>query len=503
MIGMSWFNGLVACVSSVILYISTFLSLVYSGLLKGTSRLFLICSFCSLTVFLMAFPAINNIELWADEVFVIKYADALLNPSHYSTYHKFGGLTPLEQLTVYLWQSTVHNISKEYMEFTYRIPPMIFHSLAAFFFTLGIAYLLKFHLPPIRKKHWALLILCFSLFFFNPLLFIYSMELRNYSFSILGVCVLIVVFLKNKVSTAAAIPTLLLPGLNFIFHFFILIPTVLISCFQNKRLVFHHILLLVLIVFYFKQVIDYSKIPSWYYANSNYMSIDIHHGIYLLKEYITKIFGTEKLSIIMILTSLFIMYHVRTIIHKSTFMKLAILLIISLVSITATGLLIKYPFFTTRHFIIATPLVLMIILYPLILINNKSLHWSIIVMLGCLVLWIYSDIQMLATGKPFNKSLMGTKLVLSIAEKEDRKIIFNAGDLPIDLRNYYIMSFNWYKNNYPSINIIEEPDITNAIQTYNKTPQSILYVLSPGASLNALLPIGKTTIFKNVFIAYR
>lgn len=127
------------------------------------------------------FTQINAIELWADEFWVIDIAlvnfEYILPKS--ATEHVLA--PPVDYWNLHFWILFLNSLNIPQTAFNLRVPYMVYHFLAATLFSI----LISKHLGSENRRSSELLyqFLYFMFYFFNPIFFYFSIEVRFYSLS--------------------------------------------------------------------------------------------------------------------------------------------------------------------------------------------------------------------------------------------------------------------------------------------------------------------------------
>lgn len=413
----------------------------------------------------LLFPYINNLELWVDEIGVINIARLPLGSIAREAMTTHVTVPPLDYWNMWAWNKFAVLFPIPVLEFIYRFPYMVMHSISAFLF----AFLIKKN-KKITFTSLIVSIMLFLLYFFNPLLFIYSYEVRFYTMTFMGALITFILFERNKLFELKYIPLSLLFCLNSVLHFLILAPFICFGLFQrvNKKNVLILGLLLLLMGFmtllkvYIPQPLETTNYSKQISDNLTWL-----YSVYFDADW--------KSYIAYMLLVLLIIFHPK----DSLFIM--ILVVIYIVSLFYIDKYINYRYFGAKHFLFIMPFLSVLVL-KLFSIGKSSIYKAAISIIIYLIFLLpfYSYLQKVVRGEIIiAKSPMGIKEVFATADKNKMdKILISYGDSSTEDIDYDRIGFTWYSQLYPHIIIVDSID-TDVCGLFSNEPSVILYYL-PG-----------------------
>jgi hypothetical protein len=427
-------------------------------------RIFLF-SFFGTIIYLLFSPAIKNVELWGDEIGVIKTAHLQFKEivSYVSTHH--ASVPPLDYWNLWFWKFIADFTPIDYAELVYRIPYMFFHGLAAIIFSLLIEKTItKDNLLP-----KSISFIAFLTYFLNPILFFYSIEVRFYSLAALGSVITLYLFVENKLYQLKFLPLLLLFCLNSIFEFILFFPLLiygLIKESSNRKSIIISLISLVLML-----LVIWPKllIPQ---------PVSAQQSLALVLSAFKKLVGLQFWTLYQIVTILIIIA-MSLILNqlRRPFLLMAGFIFSYLIFITFTGLYKGYFDFHARHYLFILPFFLYL-LFPLSGLSLKqSLCLSILIFAIFTLPWANNIKEGLQEQSLFTKSLIGSKKIIKLAESKKLQIIVAPNidnNLPEDVYRFNLESFFWYTQFYPSVKVISLDNFGEACRYFEQKNNSIL-----------------------------
>lgn len=415
---------------------------------------------------------INNIELWGDEIGVIKIAHLPFKYVVSQLSQQHIAVPPLDYWNLWFWKFIAILFPPNYAEIAYRIPYMIFHCLSAILFSLTVEKMVD-NSSKLFKS--ILSLVAFLTYFFNPILFLYSMEVRYYSLTALGAMVIIYLFLEKKLFYLKYLPLLLLFCLNSVFQFILLAPFVVYGLFDKNTEKGKLTLLFASLILMAALIRPILLIPP---PVSNQQSINlILASLKLLINSQFRFSSQYFLTIALIFLPLFF----------KKFRKESLFLISLFPFYMSSIILISfykgYFDFYVRHYVFAVPLFLYILFQPLKIFTSKQSYLFItIIFIAYTLFWASEVKHRLSVSNVFSKAPIGNKKVLQLAKNDKYKIIIvpNVND-SFSNENYKFCteSFLWYANQfYPLVKISTPNNINEACLQFEENSHSILFSIS-------------------------
>jgi len=408
--------------------------------------------------YLLLFSHINQ-ELWGDELEVLRLAYLPFGRIANEVFKQHVSSPPMDYWNLSLWRY-VAEILPTYREFIFRVPYMTFHLIAATLFALavdkGVGNRNKVKGVDIRG---ALYFVAFFTYFFNPLLFAYSIEVKFYALSALGVVIVLSLFISDRFLNLKYLPLLLLFCLNSVFQFVIVAPFLLIFAIRTqtsiKKLMIFSGSFLTMFIMIWPRL-------SFYEITSRARTLDLIAKA--MNEFVT-IHLSNNAQVI----GLFIVLGI-ILLQKKTRQQAVILigvLIFYLFTISLSEYIGGYLWFGVRYYIYVVPVLLFLIF--LVFKNKLFARW--IVILGILVLYLYPwqkfITRMVLNKYYFSKDLIGSKYVLEFANREGLEVVVvpnNNRSINQEIFSWYIHTLKLYAQFYPSVQVTYVPKNINVCE---------------------------------------
>ncbi|MCL4199872.1 hypothetical protein KJZ67_00845 [Patescibacteria group bacterium] len=416
----------------------------------------------SCIVYAVLFPFINSFELWVDEIEVIRFARMPLADIAQAVMTKHVAVPPLDYWNMWVWNKVVVLLPVHVWEYAYRVPYMFIHSLAAVVLGLTCWELVK--APPRLRM---LTVLCgFLLYFFNPLLFAYSYEVRFYAMTFLGAAVVAVLYSRGRLFVTENVPLVLLFCLNSIYQFIILVPFICYgvigkSTRKNALLLGGSAALVALII------LPFLYIPHPVETiQANRRIVEGLYGLSALyfntpwRQYLVYLF-IVALCLLRRKKSLFLL-------GATAFYVLVII---------ALDTRYNYRYFSGKHFLFIMPFCT-VVAYELFLLSRAVwFRASAIVLMSVVFLYpFYGHMHKMYT-KEFiaAKSPMGLKEVFGYAvDNNIERIIVEYGDTSAENIAYYQLAVTWYSEIFRQLKV-DEFAFRLGCAEFMSSPSSLMY----------------------------
>ena len=417
---------------------------------------------------------IGAIELWGDEIGVIKIASLNFNDIVKFTPKLHAAVPPLDYWNLWLYRQLI-DVNPQYQEIIYRVPYMFFHLISSLLFTLMIIKNLFSDFNQKFYKH-IIITLVFLTYFFNPLLFFYSIEVRFYALAVLGVNLILFLYLENKLYDLKFLPLLLLFCLNSVFQFIAITPF-LIKDFLAKKFKtggFKIFLLSFILMFVF--VLPKLHAPNHVdtLASLGLIFSALHHFFFLQFPSFLQI-----TALIIIIFWALIKNKIR---GKILFLILAFFFCLFVISLAAY--LKGYFDFHHRHYLFTLP-ILLYLLFSLIKLLDYKKEWLLFLLIFAFFTlpWITQTVNRLITQNLFSKALNGSKQILQLAQNKKMEIIIVPNSEKIMSESTYrfnLDSFNWYAQFYPGVKIssYQNEDYHQACKEFEASQKKVIFSLS-------------------------
>ncbi len=431
----------------------------------------------ALVVYALFFVPINNLELWIDEIEVIRFGQLPLGAIAREVMTKHVVVPPLDYWHMWLWNKVASLAPVSSMEFVYRVPYMLMHIMAATLLAMTFRRILT------KGRRWVdavVLITGFLLYFLSPLPFVYSYEVRYYGFMLLGAAVVITLHYQKKLFALRFFPLILLFCLNSVFHFIILLPF-LVKGMMDKQtrkqviLLSGGLALMAVIIFPFLYVPRLAISAG----DTILQSLALLKNIYLEAWWQWAIASVSVLLLILLRRKNAIFFIIAFVVY--------VLLVVALESA------IQYPYFGARHFIFLLPFGT-VILYELANIRASTRYkivWTGIVWLTFLLPFrAYMGNTHAGTWR-IPKLSTGLKQVFQYASSHAiAHVLVEYGNTNKEDTWYYDIGISWYADHYPHITTMQYANLESC-QIFHESQSALLYVVPDAASCG---PMPHTTI---------
>ncbi len=387
--------------------------------------------------YLINFHNINSLELWSDEVGVIQIAESPFSLIARSVFMWHASALPLDYWNMWAWNHIVIFFSKDYQEFIYRIPYMIFHIVAGIILVFYALNQASYKRSYLEKMFIGICI--FLLYFLNPFLLQYSYEVRFYALSFLGVILAVRMMDYGSFYSTKNFPIVVIFTVNSIYQHIIVIPYLVWSLCDKKNrrqaIFMLGIFVGLFVIFFHKMLI--ATVPQTIPTFSFVMSPLVHMHEVLLAE------RAQFIFLLGIIVYGLCFFTKKTVYFLSLFLW-------SITIVIAIALYSQYASFHVRHYLFALPIMYFLLVTPLFRLKRRA---SIIYVIALTSVFTYSWIngQMQgALGLPrnFSKSIYGFKDAVVMASKiTTKQIVTYSSDEPGQGAQ---ISLLWYARRYKS-----------------------------------------------------
>lgn len=409
---------------------------------SGYRYLFLGGMLAAFFIYVLWLPLINAIELWGDEIGVIQFARLPFEkiPSYVAAYH--AAVPPLDYWNLWFWNKLAPLFPIPFHEFFYRIPYMVIHTIGATLFGFILLKELAINRHRVGRRLRALVYFVgFFAFFFHPLLFWYSLDVRFYSLAATGSVVILYFFLYPDRLQKRHVPFLLFLCLNALSQNFLTGVLFLKTYIHNRQLyllaAFGALGILLFVIG--KHMLIPQPIPA----------IEMRDRIVTaLKDFWSIPFPW------IVQSALAIICIAGAFVSKNRRMLTTLIFGIGYFLVVSVGAFAKGYFdFHVRHYAFIVPWVLYSMLGAIVAMERKVRFALLgITLIIFIIPWGMGDYISLSEGKLISKALIGSKVVSSVA-KQHRARIFIApneggGVLPSSVFEFYTRSIVWYGQQY-------------------------------------------------------
>lgn len=451
-------------------------------------RIVAIIFLTSSVIYLFFFNKIASIELWGDEIGVLNLSELPFENISSNVFSRHASVPPLDYWNMHFFRYVVMSSPVQYQEFFYRVPYMFFHIMSTIFFVIIIHRFLQD--KPAYKSTLLkniILFLAYLMYFFHPLLFVYSLEVRFYALAILGVMISFCLYFYKKLNNLYFLPLLLLFTLNSIFQFLIVIPIVSVA-YCAKQVSFKNFLLylssfgsMALLIF-----VRLQEAPT--------ISSDI-----LEKKILDVLF--QLLNINLMNNAVALMF--ASIMLAAFYRKRAqvfffiLIFIFQIASITLISYMKGYFDFHIRHYLFAVPTFLLLLFYSITVINNKKLIFLFMIIFTFVGMsWLLNSVALLKSENGLTKSPAGAKEIVSLAKKNNQFLVYssdyrilgiNTMEDPdfVSRSDFYLSSYIWYAQKY-NLEMKQATTLSDACAIFNENPSALRISIIPNEKCNEL-----------------
>ena len=428
-------TGVIPLVSYfVLLYLALLSSSYVYKLTEPHKKIVFILSTAAIATYGLLLRYIDKIELWGDETNVIRIANLPFGDIARSVATSHVAVPPLDYWNMWVWKYVVSLI--ETPEVAFRLPYMAYHIAAAVCFALIFTKVGNKLVP----------VVAFLVYFFNPLLFLYSLEVRYYALTALGSTLILFLHINNVLFELRFLPLLLLLGLNSVFLYLLLIPFAFFYVLKNPK----HL------------------IPVGFFA----ISFFIIYPLLLVSPQIerSKTLGLIIIAFKQLITlqlpqtfhvGFFVLAVVIAVISKSWFQqKLSILvsIIFSVIAISSLAYYKGYFDFFVRHYLFIVPLIIYFLLIPLKSLSNRYRAIYLLLLLSIFVFpWINYDLNSLKQGNLYSKSPLGVREIYRTTIDNEAALIIAPNERSVlspPVYDFYTSNIIWYSTYYPSVEML-------------------------------------------------
>jgi len=455
-----------------VMLLSSLSSLVPFSITKKILIRILFSSAIFLLVYGFFSSYIGNIELWGDEINVIRVAGYDFGSISKIASEFHIAVPPLDYWSMHFWSRVVTVFPVLYHEFLYRIPYMFMHALAAFIFALLVEKSAR--RDSNKQEDILVFFLSFVSYLVNPILFLYSIEVRYYALAALGSLIPLYLFVNGKLYSLRYYPLLLLFCLNSVFQFLVLIPYglygLVLQSASRRRGIILLVSLFILLVFIYPTLLIGPGVGK---EEPGRLIFSAVHDFWLLQFG----WGIQQIGAVAIFICLLT-------VRRSSLRFLFGVLPFYMISIITIEYTKQYFDFHVRHFIIAIPVLLYLLFLPLVVTRGAIRHIAIIAIVILFTIpWTQKTNSLITSHKLFSKSLIGSKMLVDLSKKNDANIIFapNTGrPLPDGVYAFFVESAQWYLDTYSSARIIHTQTSEEVCRLLQKNTHLLVYSLTGG-----------------------
>lgn len=427
---------------------------------------------------------IADIEFWGDELGVIYVAKLPFEKiiPFISTNH--ASALPLDYWNMWIWKFAADLFPVSYREFAYRIPYMFFHLLAAIIFALTVE-------KESKNKGGGKIIslLAFLTYFFNPLLLLYSIEVRFYSQTALGATVSLYLFLRKKLFRTPYFIFMLYFCLNSVFQFIILLPLIAYEFIRKrsdkKEIVFCFFCLIMLFLTIKKIILIPQPVSHQESIKLIFSALNILINSQFWSLFLKVIFS------FLIIVPLFRKHTRPKTLLFSGFISFYILVI------SLTAYIKGYFDFYVRHYLFVLPFFLFLFFVGFSKIKKQAvIFFFIFLYLNLSFIWIHRMTKILYTSDLnqnfYTKALLGNKAALELAKHRSFRIVifpYVENSFPKENYRFNVWSIVTYaKFFYPAVKIKIPSEPAIACNYFFENEDILL--ISPGVKIECSQNIG-------------
>lgn len=396
----------------------------------------------SILYLLMHKHHILSLELWSDEIFSLKIsgnafqeiAKTALTQSVIPPYHYW---------ELWFWKALISSSSVTQIEFLYRVPSMVYHTISAIIFASFIS-----SKSSVNSCIWKYILNCiaFLSFYFNPLLFPFALEVRPYAAMVLGSVISLIALDSKEFKETRYVPVQLsMFNLSF-FHAISWIPVgIYLSILKNKKIFVIYVISLVILYISFA---PYIRMPDQ--TTQDVVRNAINRSIHT----IVSTFISNNFSLVILLISC--VYFLLT----RTNYLLAVQVFSVWIFSVVLGFMIQYTAFAPRHLILSFPILIYILFFPLFSIRIRWYQILLICICTFFTLpWILKTDRMLTNRQFAPKISIGIKDAIFQAQKQDKSIALEVAPVDADDPLYFTYKYMeyvslWYINQYNNTQLI-------------------------------------------------
>ena len=416
---------------------------------------------------------INAIELWGDEIGVIEIAEGRFQDIVQGISSLHAAVPPLDYWNMWFWKYIVKPFPARYMEFLYRVPYMALHVAGGILFAFACVGKKRASDTANRywyKLYWAVLVTAFLTYFFNPLLFFYSIEVRFFILAAAGISLVLLLYRRGELGRLKYFPLLLLLGLNSIYQLIVL-PLFFIAYYltgrerKNAVLMVGSIIILSLIIW------PILLIPS---------PVSQKESLELIRQAIYQFYNLQLESWPQVVPIGIIMGVAIWRSYKDRHLQGVLLVLIGgFWIITGASYIKGYFDFYPRHYLFLIPLILYLIFYiPEQLGQRFGFGMLFLIVVFMTLPWLSTDIYRLKTKMSFSKAYIGSKEVMEYAESGNHPIIVlpnTEGKNYTPGYDFSVKSIRWYAKSYRWVKVIYPETTEEACEAFSKNRNTILY----------------------------
>lgn len=431
---------------------------------KQRHILFLL-GYIAVCTYVFFFRYINNLELWVDEIQVIRFGQLPLGNIARTVLTEHVAVPPLDYWNMWIWQHVASLVPVANSEFAYRVPYMGVHVATALVFAM-----LGRRIAATQKASGTFtMVIGFFLYFFNPLPFMYSYEIRFYAMTLLGAAVVLMLFFQKRLYDATSVPLVLLFCLNSVYQFIILAPFIVLGIIDpttRKKAIILGVATLVMAVMILPAVYIPGPIPGVSAGER------ISQGLLWLRNFYFD--GPWKLYAAYIAIALLVVFRKQ---------RAVLLLAVSLLYVgVVVGLdnRYNYRYFGAKHFLFVIPFCTVAVMEVCAIGRTVLFRVCVTGVVVWMFFWpFYRHLQKIYAGELLmTKAPMGLKYIFQHAmNRRIGMVIVDYGNASEESVRYYNAAISWYADRYPNVSVTE-PGVFDGCTSLRMNPSAVLYSVS-------------------------
>ncbi len=370
---------------------------------------------------------ILSLELWSDEIFSLKISGNAFQEIAKNALTQ-SVIPPYHYWELWFWKILVASNSVDQIEFLYRVPSMVYHTISAIIFASYIS-----SKSSINSRVWrnTLNCLAFLSFYFNPLLFPFALEVRPYAAMVMGSVISLIALDTGEFKANRYIPVqLALFNLSFFYAISWIPIGVYLSILKNKRIFAVYVISLAILYISFA---PYIRMPDQ--TTQDVVLFAINRSIHT----VLSVFISNHFSLVILLISCVYILHARA--------KYLLLLQVFSVWIFSIilGYMIQYSAFAPRHLILSFPILLYFLFFPLFSMKIRS-YQIFLICIGIFFTlpWMQKTEAMISNRQFAPKISIGIKDAISKAQKQHKGIALDVVSVTINDPLYFTYKYMEY-----------------------------------------------------------
>jgi len=412
-------------------------------------------------VYACLYSAIAHTAFWGDELAIIQTVfGSVFYAIYIASTHVMA--PPMDYINLWIWNG-MFSFLRSYIpsEVYFRLPYMFLHLISSIFFSW--ICVLGWEKLEDAKKNSILFdivaVVSFAAYFFNPLLFWYSIEVKFYTPAGLGSLLCLLLFLRGDFAKLKYLPLLLFFSLISTFQYILVFPLYIFSL-KDRKLRTSAIV----------GILSFTVLWIILRSHLNLLGIvDYNTMITQLSQAFTKFVWfqiSSPILFVVVVVAVFLAFWKDE--QKNAF-RIGGILILYMLTMSLVQYYIRYANFHYRHYVVFIPFFIYVLIYGAL---SGSVKKRLVVLMCTVIVVIPWFIITLTTVQSTH---LPTKVISSFESLYNSAANNNLSIIVVPGTDVFTNNtIRWYAQLYPSVNTIYTTEDQHACLMSSTLPSYIL-----------------------------